>query len=210
VPTQAYEAQTMPFPTGSTLLLYTDGLIERRQEPIDESMERLAHAAGLAAQSDEMTFADRVYKRLIPDTPLADDVALLAIESLPFGDRMELSVEATPRVLAGLRRAIARWLIKLGVPERERFDIVLAASEAAGNAIEHAYGLEEATFAVDCEWSGGEVRIRVTDSGAWRPARRDERGRGLMLMREFMDTVNVERGDSGTLVTLVKRVPGTP
>ncbi|MEA2315208.1 MAG: hypothetical protein QOI03_1900 [Solirubrobacteraceae bacterium] len=201
-----YTAQRVSFPTGSTLLLYTDGLIERRDEPIDVGLQRLLEISRGALQGQERTFAERIYKRAASDGPLRDDVALLAIESLPHEPRMRFSVEATTRNLAGLRRAIASWLTRLEISERERFDIVLACSEAAGNAIEHAYGPGESTFSVDCEWAGGEVRIRVADTGAWRPQRRDERGRGLMLMREFMDSVNVERGQHGTVVTLVKRV----
>jgi serine/threonine-protein kinase RsbW len=121
-------------------------------------------------------------------------------------EAMELSLEASPRVLAGLRRALGQWLIKLGVSEVERFDIVLAASEAAGNAIEHAYGPQDARFAVDCQWSSGEVRVTVRDMGAWRRSTSRGRGRGLMLMRECMDSVEIDQTESGTVVTLVKHV----
>ena len=43
---QQYVSQRYDFPTGSTLLLYTDGLIERRTESIDVGLERLAAARG--------------------------------------------------------------------------------------------------------------------------------------------------------------------
>jgi anti-sigma regulatory factor (Ser/Thr protein kinase) len=122
---------------------------------------------------------------------------------------MELSFPAAPRVLAGLRRAIEHWLIKLGVSEVERFDIVLAASEAAGNAIEHAHGPQHATFAVDCRWSAGEVRVTVSDMGAWQPSRSRGRGHGLVLMRECMDSVEIDQTEGGTVVTLVKHL-GAP
>jgi serine phosphatase RsbU (regulator of sigma subunit)/anti-sigma regulatory factor (Ser/Thr protein kinase) len=201
-----YAAQSLQFPTGSTLVMYTDGLVERRDEPIDRGLERLANASRLAAGTDDTTFADRVYKGLVSEVSMEDDIALLAIESLPLGPRMELSLEATPRVLSGLRRAIGHWLIKLGIAERERFDIILACSEAAGNAIEHAYGPQDATFAVDCRWSAGEVRVTVRDTGSWRRSNSRGRGRGLMLMRESMDSVEVDQTESGTVVTLVKRV----
>jgi serine phosphatase RsbU (regulator of sigma subunit)/anti-sigma regulatory factor (Ser/Thr protein kinase) len=201
-----YTAQSLHFPTGSTLLMYTDGLIERRDEPIDQGLERLANASRVAAGTEDATFADRVYKALVSEVSMEDDIALLAVESLPLGPRMELSLEATPQVLAGMRRAIGHWLIKLGIAERERFDIILACSEAAGNAIEHAYGPQDATFAVDCHWFAGEVRVTVRDTGSWRRSKSQGRGRGLMLMRESMDSVEVDQTESGTVVTLVKRV----
>jgi serine phosphatase RsbU (regulator of sigma subunit)/anti-sigma regulatory factor (Ser/Thr protein kinase) len=206
MPGHKYIAQTLQFPTGSALVLYTDGLIERRDEPVDRGLERLASASRLAAAGDETTFADRLYKGLAKEISMQDDIALLVVESLAPGPCIELSLEATPTVLASLRRAIGHWLIKLGVAEAERFAVILACSEAAGNAIEHAYGPQDATFTVACRWSAGEVRVTVSDTGAWRRSTSQGRGRGLMLMREFMDSVNVEQTDSGTVVTLIKRV----
>lgn len=64
---------------GSTLLLYSDGLIERRGEPLDHGLTRLRrHAAGLAAQPPDV-LCDRLISALVPDVDAADDVALLAV-----------------------------------------------------------------------------------------------------------------------------------
>lgn len=64
---------------GTTLLLYSDGLIERRGEPLDHGLTRLRrHAAGLAAESPEL-ICDRLISALVPDVDAADDVALLAV-----------------------------------------------------------------------------------------------------------------------------------
>jgi anti-sigma regulatory factor (Ser/Thr protein kinase) len=207
-PGHAYPVQELLFPAGGVLLLYTDGLVERRGETIDQGFERLATAANAAASADRLTFADHVYARLIQDVALEDDVALLAIESVPLGSRLELNMEATPTVLVGLRRTIGRWLMRHGVASDARFDITVAVSEAAGNAIEHAYPPRYAAFTVECEWSEDEVRVTVRDTGQWRHATRTDRGRGLMIMRELMDSTEVEQGDDGTSVTLVKRLSG--
>jgi anti-sigma regulatory factor (Ser/Thr protein kinase) len=169
-------------------------------------LERLASAANAAADADPLTFADHVYARLVQDVVLEDDVALLAIESAPLASRLELSVEAAPSVLVGLRRTIGRWLIRHGVTPEVRFDIIVAVSEAAGNAIEHAYSPRDAVFFVGCECSEGEVSVTVRDTGQWRQATRSDRGRGLLIMRELMDSAEVERGEAGTEVTLVKRI----
>src|SRR5262249_14194441 len=79
---QRYHASSYRFPTGSSLPLCTDGLIERRGEPIDEGLQRLTTAARTAAQASDSSLADRVYRRLLDETPLEDDVALLAIETM--------------------------------------------------------------------------------------------------------------------------------
>ena len=203
-----YVTEVVPFPVGSTLLLYTDGLVERRSEPIDASLQRLAEAASAAVSDPQLTFADLVYRELVHDQPMEDDVALLAIESIPLGQELELSFEASPKVLGGMRRTLGRWLINQGVPAGDCFDITVAVSEAAANAIEHAYGPRDARFAMHCCWSPEEVCVRVSDAGRWRAQapRRYGRGRGLMIMNEMMDEANVEQGDDGTTVTLVKRL----
>ena len=202
-----YHRERFPFPVGSVLLLYTDGLVERRGEPIDVGITRLREASRRAAATEDASFADRVYRAMLPGLGREDDIALLAVESLPLGRTMELTLDAHPRVLAGLRRMLGRWLIGEGVREEELFNVTLAASEAAGNAIEHAYGAREASFTVRCEHEGEEIRVIVQDSGRWRESRPYDRGRGLTIMRALVDSVDVLRGASGTSVTLRKRLP---
>lgn len=204
---QEYLAQTYSFPVGSALLLYTDGLVERRGESIEEGLARLRGAAERPAGSADGSLADRVYRALLDEASLEDDVALLATESLPLGAAIEMRLEASPGVLAGLRRTLGRWLASHGVGNEDAFGITLAASEAAGNAIEHAYGAREATFTVACARDDVGVQIVVSDTGRWREARPYGRGRGLGIMRALVDSVEVERGEQGTTVTLSKRLP---
>jgi anti-sigma regulatory factor (Ser/Thr protein kinase)/putative methionine-R-sulfoxide reductase with GAF domain len=205
-PGQIYDVLELRFPTGGVLLLYTDGLIERRGESLDDGFERLSQAVTTAADVGRLTFADRVYAGLVQDVALEDDVAMLAIESVPLGPRLELTLSAKPNVLVGMRRTIGRWLIRQGVAPQVRFDIAVAVSEAAGNAIEHAYAPGEAHFTVECERTEDEVRVTVRDTGTWRHATRSGRGRGLGIMRQLMDSAEVERGEGGTAITLVKRI----
>ena len=201
-----YKACRYPFPTGSRLLLYTDGLIERRNELIDEGFQRLTGAAQAAAGRTDSSFADRVYRALIDETPLEDDVALLAIEALPLEDTLEMTLPARPNILGGLRNALGRWLQAAGANENELFDITLSASEAATNAIEHAYGAREASFVVRCEHDGQKVIVTVRDIGRWRTARPQGGGRGLEIMRALVDSVEIDSDERGTVVTMTKRL----
>jgi serine phosphatase RsbU (regulator of sigma subunit)/anti-sigma regulatory factor (Ser/Thr protein kinase) len=203
-----YVGKRHPFPIGSIVLLYTDGLVERRGEAIDEGLARLRAAAQRAAAAEDVSFADRVYRALLDTTSREDDIALLAVESLPLGAKIELTLDAHPGVLVGLRRTLGRWLTGAQLTQDEQFDIVLAASEAAANAIEHAYGARQATFAVSCERDAQVVRITVRDDGRWRESRPYGRGRGLTIMRALMDTVDIESSESGTTVALSKRLSG--
>ncbi len=201
-----YQACRYPFPTGSRLLLYTDGLIERRDESIDEGFGRLTVAAQAAAQHTDSSFADRVYRALVDETPLEDDVALLAIESVPLEDTLKMTLPARPNVLGGLRKTLGRWLQAAGADENELFDITLSTSEAAANAIEHAYGAREASFTVRCDHDGQDVTVTVRDLGRWRTGRRQGGGRGLEIMRSLVDNVAIDSDDAGTAVTMTKRL----
>lgn len=201
-----YEAFRYPFPTGSRLLLYTDGLIERRNESIDAGFQRLVAAAQAAARLADGPLADGVYRALLDETPLEDDVALLAIETVPLEGSLEMTLQAHPNVLGGLRTTLERWLRAAGADEDELFDVTLSVSEAAANAIEHAYGADEATFTVCCEQEGRQVTVTVRDAGRWRTTRPPGGGRGLEIMRALVDSVEVSSDDEGTVVTLTKRL----
>jgi serine phosphatase RsbU (regulator of sigma subunit)/anti-sigma regulatory factor (Ser/Thr protein kinase) len=201
-----YVGERFAFDVGSALLLYTDGLVERRGEAIDEGLERLCGATRLAARATDSSFADRVYRALLDETPLDDDVALLAIESLELDESFEMTLDARPAVLAGLRSVIGRWLTHAGASELDVFNIALAVSEAAANAIEHAYAAREGTFTVSCELDRERARVTIADSGRWRETRPYGRGRGLQLMSSLVDDVDVVRSEDGTTITLAKRL----
>jgi serine phosphatase RsbU (regulator of sigma subunit)/anti-sigma regulatory factor (Ser/Thr protein kinase) len=203
-----YESRRYPFPAGSVLLLYTDGLVERRGESIEEGLERLRAAALLATDHDNTPLADRIYRQMLHGATLDDDLALLAVEAVALGDTLETTLPAHPAVVAGLRRMLGRWLAEAGADEEALFDITLSTSEAATNAIEHAYGLREATFTVSCGLESGNVSVVVSDRGRWRNVRPRSGGRGLEIMGRLMDSVEVDRSSDGTVVTMTRRLAG--
>ena len=76
---------TVTVKPGARLVLYTDGLIERRAEPIDAGFGRLARAAGRGLDLDIAAWCQSLLSALTQGETLADDVALACIElrSLP-------------------------------------------------------------------------------------------------------------------------------
>jgi anti-sigma regulatory factor (Ser/Thr protein kinase)/putative methionine-R-sulfoxide reductase with GAF domain len=196
-------------PLGSLLLLYTDGLVERREEPLDVGLERLRTITAAIGSSSPQAFCDAVLSDALEDVDQEDDVALIALQTLPLGAALKLRLAADPDVLSTLRRQLARWLKENGVDERSTFDIVLACSEASANAAEHAYPPTRGHFEVEAVHDGDQVEIRISDAGTWRPDEDRGQGRGLMLMRGLVHEVSIERGDpDGTVVTLRRRVAG--
>jgi hypothetical protein len=69
-------------PAGARLLLYTDGLIERRTTSIDAGLQRLAEAASRHRGGRLEGFCDAVLAEMLADEATIDDVALLCVELL--------------------------------------------------------------------------------------------------------------------------------
>jgi PAS domain S-box-containing protein len=194
-------------PADSLLLLYTDGLIERRREPLDEGLRRLARALDAGpAKVDEL--ADHLLVQLLGGTAPADDVALLAVRTRPAGTGLEVRAPARPDELGRVRTRLGEWLAGVGAAPTEVSEIALAVNEAVANAVEHAYGLGRGDFSVEGRAEGNVVVVVVRDAGRWREPRNDPHGRGVSLIRGLMDDVDVEKGGGGTTVTMRRRLRG--
>ena len=66
--------------------------------------------------------------------------------------------------------------------------------------------VSDAPFEVQATRDGLQVQITVSDNGRWRAPTDEGRGRGLPLMRELMDEVDIDPGARGTTVTLRRRL----
>ena len=92
--------------------------------------------------------------------------------------------------------------------EDQAYDLLLAACEAATNAIEHAQDPTEPFFDVTAEVADGAVTITVRDYGQWRERVASmDRGRGSTLMSAFAD-ITATPSPEGT--TVVIRAPFPP
>jgi serine phosphatase RsbU (regulator of sigma subunit)/anti-sigma regulatory factor (Ser/Thr protein kinase) len=204
-----YEETEVTLEPGSTVLLYTDGLVEKRGESIDAGLERLKTAVQ-GAPAEPETLCDRVLELLADETP-DDDVALLAVRALPQEiEPLDLTLPTDPSTLAPLRKELRQWLEEAGANADESRDIVLATVEAAANAVEHAYGPGNAQFELDAHVVGGEVTVTVRDFGSWRNESDPHRGRGLGVMRAAMHGVEVTSEAEGTRVILRRRLDRGP
>jgi PAS domain S-box-containing protein len=74
------EEGDVTLPPDTTLVLFTDGLVERRDQPVDEGMERLRHVAATAGgQPDLDAFVDALLAGMLGSGYNTDDVAVLAV-----------------------------------------------------------------------------------------------------------------------------------
>jgi anti-sigma regulatory factor (Ser/Thr protein kinase) len=201
-----YEEREHPIEPGSTLVLYTDGLVERAGESLDAGLERLTIAVGDGGQELEH-LGDSLVDQLLPGGPTEDDAALLLARALPLSDSLLTQLPADVESIPLMRRVLRRWLHEAGATDAQAEDVSLATSEACANAIEHAYGPAPGILEVSASVApGGEALVAVRDFGSWRQPRGMNRGRGLLLMEGLTDSVDVVRGDDGTTVQLSRRL----
>ncbi|MFI5895565.1 SpoIIE family protein phosphatase [Actinoplanes sp. NPDC051513] len=186
---------------GSRLLLYTDGLIERRTRPIDKGFEVLAREFARRRDAPLQGLSSALADTLV-GRDHADDVCLLCL-TLGTEERIERSIGADRMQIALLRADLRAWLVSHDVEPETRDAVLLACSEAVANSIEHGYRDDPfGTIDVVATVTEDAVEVKVTDRGTWRGAVTDvARGRGLQLIRESMDQVLFDRTD-GTTVTM--------
>lgn len=188
---------------GSTLMLYTDGLVERREELIDNGIRDAGEVLAETIGSTADVVADAVLRRLAPKDGFDDDVAIVVYRRPPAP--LEIDVLATPDQLSGIRDQITAWLQATGIPDELAGDIVLVVNEACTNSIEHAYRATAPGRMVVCaEAKGRGISIRVADFGSWKlpDSNPRTRGRGVPLMRAVSGDVLLDGTSTGTTVTM--------
>jgi PAS domain S-box-containing protein len=188
---------------GSTLLLYTDGLVERRDESIDAGMARVAELMARTMELPVDAVADALLEELAPAAGYDDDVAIVLYRHRSCG--LDLEIEAIPTRLTDVRQHLTAWLRSVNVPESLTADIVLVVNEACSNSAEHAYrGLDPGPMRVRAALDGRHIQIEVADSGSWKtpPVNPGTRGRGLLLMRTLSEEVDLDGTAHGTTVCL--------
>jgi serine phosphatase RsbU (regulator of sigma subunit)/anti-sigma regulatory factor (Ser/Thr protein kinase) len=208
VPVRVAPAQyELPFPRGATLLLYTDGLIERRDRELQLGMERLAELAA-GADGDLDGYADDIVDGMLGVNPRADDVALLVVRRTSDEDRgWDVALPAEPGSLAALRSGMREWLAAHEVAEADVDAMLVASNEALANSIEHAGLSGGAQVFVRARIAAGVLHVTLRDSGRWREAGEPGmRGHGLALMRALTNGVDVDTREDGTRVELQLRL----
>ncbi len=175
-----YEDLVVPFPPGSLLVAYTDGLVESRARHVEDGIAALGDLlAGLSSTASVEDIADE----LLGLAHGLDDTALVVLRYLPpIGDTVRLD-----RPIANLAEiSDARHFVTEAVTTRlpgSMDAVAVVLSELVSNAMQHAGPPVRLRILV----TGDRVLIEVRDSSTLRPHRRvtgpqEERGRGLLIV----------------------------
>jgi anti-sigma regulatory factor (Ser/Thr protein kinase) len=194
-------------PGRATLLLYTDGLVERRGKALDNGIARASELVQDGRDSTLDELANQIMSRLAPSHGYQDDVVLLLYR---HPAPLEMDFPAHVSQLAPTRAALRSWLSQTRVDPERAHDMLVAAGEAVANAIEHGHrDRPEGIITLRATALVDRLQLTVADTGSWKPPRPSgeaNRGRGITLMRALMRDISIHPEAAGTTVHLFSRI----
>ncbi|MFF1418316.1 SpoIIE family protein phosphatase [Streptomyces sp. NPDC058280] len=195
---------SIALPPGSTAVLYTDGLVERRGEDIDEGVASLERALSGAKGSPQVV-CDRLIRSLGVTADHDDDVAVLVLQHpARKGQDAELFHNAALDLLGGIEAAPRARAFATGVLASWRFPVelrdlgVLATSELVANSLQHG----TPPMRLRLRRTDRRLIIEVTDGDDHLPRRRraepvDEAGRGISIVATIASSWGSRRTPGG-------------
>ncbi|MFF9087817.1 SpoIIE family protein phosphatase [Streptomyces sp. NPDC014991] len=194
-------------PARATLLLYTDGLVERRRRPLSAGIHQAGEAVQDGRDAGVDDLATQVMTRLAPENGYDDDVALLLYR---HPAPLEMTFPAESSQLAPVRQALRTWLERCQLPPQTAQNVLVAVGEACANAIEHGHrDTPGEPVRLRAEAFVDDLRLVIADTGQWKtpqPEANAHRGRGMTLMKAMMQHVTVTSGAAGTTVQMHTRI----
>jgi serine phosphatase RsbU (regulator of sigma subunit)/anti-sigma regulatory factor (Ser/Thr protein kinase) len=196
-----YTSTSFVLPEGSTLLAFTDGLIERRTEGIDVGMDRLA---GVAAPLARVPVSDLVAS-VVSSLRLADGVDDVAVLALRREDAIQTDLVGDAAAPAKARAFISQHLLAgAKAPDVPTEDVVLTVSELVTNAVRAG----ATSIGLALHRGDDRLMIVVTDDAPGWPtpkdaAIEDSNGRGLAIVQRLADDFAATVRPPGKSVTAV-------
>lgn len=184
------------------LVLYTDGLIEVTRDPVQGEKDLVA-AAGAEQVEPSGDAAHGILARVLQRRQASDDVAVVTLSvSATIMTELALALPAEPHTVRVVRQAFRRLAAALPVGPDAAAAFEVALGEAVNNIVEHAYGATTGNVQVRAWREGTDLVAEIEDHGQWRQERREGRGHGLQIMRALIDSAEVTRTNSGSIVRL--------
>lgn len=130
---------------------------------------------------------------------------------------LEFVAQNDPACVPQLRRHVREFLHKLRIDPSTTYDILLATDEAASNAVAHGQDLDgNGLVRLRCSTEGPCVVVAISDEGPGfdpeavqmhrMPSLTSQGGRGLFLVKELMDDVQIDASETGTVIEMKREV----
>ncbi|MGW7301702.1 ATP-binding SpoIIE family protein phosphatase [Streptomyces sp. NPDC054829] len=199
-----HSSGSIPLGPGSTAVLYTDGLVERRDEDLDEGIASLERALAGATGTPQVV-CDRLVRSAGVTADHDDDVAVLVLQHpARTGPDADLFRNAALELLGGVEAAPRARAFASGVLTSWRFPAdlhdlgVLAASELVANSLQHG----TPPMRLRLRRTDRRLIVEVTDGDDHLPRRRraepaDESGRGIAIVATIASSWGSRRTPGG-------------
>jgi anti-sigma regulatory factor (Ser/Thr protein kinase) len=117
---------------------------------------------------------------------------------------LDLALAADPSEAKRLRYELHAWLLQHGINGLTGHDITLAAVEGFANAVQHPVKRRTHTVRLHGQIETDGVAVTIQDDGTWheRSRNREHGGYGLKLIESLMNSVQVERSQTGTRISM--------
>jgi len=203
-----YTEHVVAFPAGSRLVLYTDGLVERRTGDLDANID------ALAGHLQTEVPLDRLPEALVDSLEaqgVRDDIAILVAQATPdsLAAQQSIILPAVPASVRLARSFAAGCLAEWNLTQAAANDAILIVSELVTNALVHG----RPPISMRLRRTAGELAIEVDDGASALPRRlrampEQSNGRGLGLVAELADRWAARGNGAGKTVWAVLRFPG--
>jgi PAS domain S-box-containing protein len=194
---------TINLEPGTSVFLYTDGLIEFNRDVL-RNEERLLRVIAELSPLDT-TPANTIVSTMLGRITQTDDIAVLVLQTDEHPlEKIDVSLPSVPASASGVRRLTRRFIRAHGLSENERFRILTACGEAVANATEYAYNESPSSLHVIIERNKNAIEATVRDNGSDRAILHSdrERGKGMLIMHALSDDVQIQQEKNGKSVRL--------
>jgi len=201
-------SRSLSLTPGTLLVFYTDGLIELTRDLVEGEAALLAAVAAEQREPSDDA-AQGILARVLQGRQASDDIAVvtLSVSATSAGD-LTLALPAEPNAVWVVRQAFKRLAVTLKVDPTVAAMFEVALGEAVSNVVKHAYRTTQGDVHVRAWREGDNLVAEIEDHGQWRQERSEGRGHGLQIMRALLDSAEVTRTSSGTIVRLAISLSG--
>ncbi|GIE88879.1 hypothetical protein Areg01_56460 [Actinoplanes regularis] len=196
-----WQTGSLTLEPGDTILMYSDGVVERRGRTLNAGLDALVAAAAGSASGDPRNMCSLATAAVEGTTD--DDVAVLAVEhALALSRSATMHVAAEPTGPSRVRQWMSARLREWQAPEAVISAAILCTSELTTNALLHAGTPAQVHIDLNAE----RLLVSVADTGTRGSVIRAQtdtlasRGRGLGLIEELSDSWGTDPTVRGSTV----------
>lgn len=199
---------------GGALILYSDGLIERRGESLDIGLTRLERLASQLVGRSPEGICHELFTNFGVGPSREDDVVVLVMKPEPSQPAMyRKTFPAVPEELRQIRTSIRSWATSRNLPLATQDDLLIAIGEATANSVRHAYKDNEAgEVEIMITPIGAILEVAVNDRGTWQGPSESSSypGMGRSIIGSVTQAYKTESDEGGTQVTFHLPIAGNP